>query len=68
VGELIATAGPEELRQVAVIVKTHARGVLVTAAGLAAKAERLETIADVCDAVDPDQGPDTPPAAASNAA
>jgi hypothetical protein len=67
VGELIATAGPEELRQVAVIVKTHARGVLVTAAGLAGKAERLETIADICDAADPEPDPDTEPAASSAA-
>ena len=69
VGELIATAGPEELRQVAAIVKTHTRGVLVTAAGLAGKAERLETIADIRDAAEPGADPelDTTPDASSGA-
>jgi hypothetical protein len=71
VGELIATAGPEELRQVAAIVKTHTRGVLVTAASLAGKAERLETIADIHDAAEPGADPDpeldTTPDASSGA-
>lgn len=56
VGELAATAAPEELRQIAAIVKTHMRGVLVSAADLAGKAERLEAIADVRDAAEPEVG------------
>lgn len=58
VGELVATAAPEELRQVAAIVKTHARGVLAIAARLAGRAERLETIADIRDAAEPGADPD----------
>ncbi|HWA70682.1 MAG TPA: hypothetical protein VG937_00035 [Polyangiaceae bacterium] len=58
VGQLLATAGPEELRQVAAIVKTHTTGVLASAAGLASKADRLECIADIRDACEP------PPSAA----
>ena len=53
VGELPATAGPEALRQVAAIVKTHSAGVLASMAGLASKAERLECIADIRDACEP---------------
>jgi hypothetical protein len=53
VGELAATAGPEALRQVAAIVKTHSAGVLASMAGLASKAERLECIADIRDACHP---------------
>jgi hypothetical protein len=53
VGELLATAGPEALRQVAAIVKTHSAGVLASMAGLASKAERLECIADIRDACQP---------------
>ena len=53
VGELPATAGPEALRQVAAIVKTHSAGVLASMAGLASKAERLECIADIRDACQP---------------
>jgi hypothetical protein len=49
VGKLQATAGPEALRQVAAIVKTHSAGVLASMAGLASKAERLECIADIRD-------------------
>lgn len=53
VGELHADAGPEALRQVAAIVKTHSAGVLASMAGLASKAERLECIADIRDACEP---------------
>jgi len=53
VGELPATAGPELLRQVAAIVKTHSAGVLASMARLACKAERLECIADIRDACEP---------------
>ena len=58
VGELPATAGPEALRQVAAIVKTHSAGVLASMAGLASKAERLECIADIRDACQPAPGAD----------
>src|SRR5690349_16661017 len=49
VGELLATAGAEELRQTAAVVRTHSIGVLTSAVTLASKAERLETLADVRD-------------------
>ena len=58
VGELPATAGPELLRQVAAIVKTHSAGVLASMARLACKAERLECIADIRDACEPRPSPD----------
>lgn len=50
VGEVLATADSDELRQVAAVVKTHSAGVLLSASRLASKAERLETIADFRDA------------------
>ena len=59
VGELAGTAGPETLRQVAAIVKTHSAGVLASMAGLASKAERLECIADIRDACQPAPGADS---------
>jgi hypothetical protein len=53
VGELFARAEPDELRQVAAVVKSHAMGVALSAAQLANNAERLETLADVRDAAEP---------------
>lgn len=53
VGETLATASADELRQVAAVVKTHTAGVLLSASSLANKAERLETIADIRDAAEP---------------
>jgi hypothetical protein len=54
VGEVFASAESEELRQVAAAVKSHAMTVAISAARLANKAERLETLADVRDAAEPE--------------
>lgn len=43
-GQLPSDAEGDDLRQVAVIVKTHALGMLLSAARIANKAERLQTI------------------------
>ena len=52
-GELPSTAPGDELRRVAVVVKTHALGMLLSAARIANKAERLQTMADVRASADP---------------
>lgn len=52
-GELSSDTHGEELRRVAVVVKTHALGMLLSAARIANKAERLQTMADVRAAADP---------------
>jgi len=56
VGELLTTAGPEELRQTAAVVKAHSFGVLASLATLSNRAERLATIADIRDAAEPAPG------------
>ncbi len=52
-GVLPATARSDELRKVAVVVKTQALGMLVSAARIANKAERLQAMADVRGSADP---------------
>lgn len=47
VGEVLVDAPPEQLRQVAAIVRSHTAFVLLNATSLTNKAERLETIADI---------------------
>jgi len=58
VGELRLTAGPEELRQAAAVVRAYSFGVLASLATLTNRAERLATIADMRDAADPSPGND----------
>lgn len=55
-GELLSSAPAEELRQSAVVVKAHALAALLGATELANKAERLEAIADICEALDSPEG------------
>lgn len=45
--DVFADAPAEELRQVAVIVKSHAISLLIEAASIAGEAGRLETIVDI---------------------
>src|SRR5690242_19534233 len=52
-GELPGSAPSEELRRVAAVVKTQALGMLLSAARIANKAERLKSMADVRAAADP---------------
>jgi len=47
VGEVLVDAAPEQLRQVAAVVRSHTAFVLLNAVNLTNKAERLETIADI---------------------
>jgi hypothetical protein len=55
-GELLPNAPAEELRQGAAVVKAHALGALLGITEAANKAERLEAIADICDALDCPEG------------
>ena len=55
---LLIDASPGDLRQVAVVVKTCTTGVLLRAAELAYKAERLETIAEIRDLAEPPSSDD----------
>lgn len=45
--EMFADCGVEELRRVSAVVRTHTLGLLLGAARIMCRAERLETIADV---------------------
>jgi hypothetical protein len=45
--EMFADSGVEELRRVSAVVRTHTLGMLLGAARMMCRAERLETIADV---------------------
>jgi hypothetical protein len=45
--EVFADCGVEELRRVSAVVRTHTLGMLLGAARMMCRAERLETIADV---------------------
>jgi hypothetical protein len=45
--EMFADCGVEELRRVSAVVRTHTLGMLLGAARVMCRAERLETIADV---------------------
>lgn len=45
--EMFADCGVEELRRVSAVVRTHTLGMLLGAARMMCRAERLETIADV---------------------
>jgi len=58
VGQLPITAGPEELRQAAAVVKAHSFGVLASLATVTNRAERLATIADIREAAEPLPGND----------
>jgi hypothetical protein len=44
---MFADCGVEELRRVSAVVRTHTLGMLLGAARMMCRAERLETIADV---------------------
>jgi hypothetical protein len=45
--EVFADCGVEELRRVAAVVRTHTLGMVLSAARMLGRAERLDTIADV---------------------
>ena len=45
--EMFADCGVDELRRIAAVVRTHTVGVLLGAARMSCRAERLETLADV---------------------
>lgn len=45
--EMFADCSTEELRRIAAVIRTHTIGLLLSAARMTARAERLETIADV---------------------
>ena len=45
--EMFADCGIDELRRVAAVVRNHTLGMMVSAARMGCRAERLETIADV---------------------
>lgn len=47
VAEMFADCSIEELRRISSLIRTHTLGLLVSAARMASRAERLETIADI---------------------
>jgi hypothetical protein len=47
--EIFADCAVDELRRVAAVVRTHTLGMILSAARMVCRAERLETIADVRD-------------------
>jgi hypothetical protein len=54
--EVFADCGVEELRRIAAVVRTHTVGVLLGAARMICRAERLETLADVRALAEPQDG------------
>jgi hypothetical protein len=56
--EFLPEARPEGVRQFAVVAKAQALGVLIGVTTVAAGAERLAAIADVCEAADRDDESD----------
>lgn len=56
--EMFADCGIEELRRIAAVVRTHTIGMMLGAARMAGRAERLEAIADIRTVMipDPDAG------------
>jgi hypothetical protein len=50
--QMFADCAVDELRRVAAVVRTHTLGMMLSAARMVCRAERLETIADVRDLAD----------------